>query len=335
VQRYGLDELSGLSAASAQRRAHHAVLHVKIRCSVRDEAILFCENDELVEPADEQGLPVLSAHYDVAALRAHAHLVSDELGKRLQCLQEHRRLRLRFDLELQLGHVLDPPVRHVSEFPGWARSETGFSHREIHVSNRGAHPDSLTNEEASLRTLAITQNITVDGSIEMLGDWFDPQGHGDADNSDLLDELHRQASETDGFVLGRRTFEAFRAYWPNHPNDATGISEYLNRVQKHVVSSTMTDPAWQNSAVISGDPVEQLRGLKELAGQDIVVTGSITLCHTLIEASVVDEYRLFVYPVVQGRGRRLFPDGFECPELRVLEAKAFRSGITYTRYARP
>ncbi|MGH3084734.1 MAG: dihydrofolate reductase family protein [Gaiellaceae bacterium] len=55
----------------------------------------------------------------------------------------------------------------------------------------------------------------------------------------------------------------------------------------------------------------------------------------LIEASVVDEYRLFVHPVVQGRGRRLFPDGFECPELRVLEAKAFRSGITYTRYDRP
>ena len=60
---------------------------------------------------------------------------------------------------------------------------------------------------------------------------------------------------------------------------------------------------------------------------------SITLCHTLIEAGLVDEYRLFVYPTVQGRGRRLFPDGFECPALRLLEAKAFRSGITYSRYA--
>ena len=193
----------------------------------------------------------------------------------------------------------------------------------------------MTDEEAGLRSLAITQNITVDGSIEMLGDWFDPQGQGDANNSDLLDELYRQAGETDGFVLGRRTFEAFRAYWPNQASDATGISEYLNRVQKYVVSSTMADPEWQNSSVISGDPVEKLRGLKQQPGQDIVVTGSITLCHTLIEAGVVDEYRLFVYPVVQGRGRRLFPDGFECPELRLLEAKAFRSGITYSRYATP
>jgi hypothetical protein len=61
--------------------------------------------------------------------------------------------------------------------------------------------------------------------------------------------------------------------------------------------------------------------------------GSITLCHTLIEAALVDEYRLFVYPLVQGRGRRLFPDGFELPRLELLESKAFESGITYSRYA--
>ena len=69
-------------------------------------------------------------------------------------------------------------------------------------------------------------------------------------------------------------------------------------------------------------------------GKTFVVTGSITLCHTLIENGLVDEYRLFVYPLVQGRGRRLFPDGFECPKLRLDETKAFRSGIAYLRYAR-
>jgi dihydrofolate reductase len=184
-----------------------------------------------------------------------------------------------------------------------------------------------------VRTLAVTQNVTVDGSIEMLGDWFDPQGGADVDNSDLLDELHRQDATADGFLVGRHTFEALRGYWPELSDDPTGISDYLNRVQKYVVSSTITDPQWQNSAVLSGDPVEQVRALKEQPGQDIVVTGSITLGHTLIEAGLVDEYRLFVYPVVQGRGRRLFPDGFECPELRLVEAKAFRSGITYSRYA--
>src|SRR5829696_9033127 len=169
----------------------------------------------------------------------------------------------------------------------------------------------------------------------MLGDWFDPQGQANEDNSDLLDELHRQDKRADGFLVGRRTFEDLRAYWPHLSDDSTGISDYLNRVQKYVVSSTMTDPQWQNSTVLSGDPVKEVRALKEQPGQDIVVTGSITLCHTLIEAGLVDEYRLFVYPVVQGGGRRLFPDGFELSELRLLEAKAFRSGIAYLRYARP
>jgi dihydrofolate reductase len=183
-----------------------------------------------------------------------------------------------------------------------------------------------------LRTLAITQNITVDGSIEMLGDWFDPQSQASADNSDLLEELHRHDSSSDAFLAGRQTFEDLRGYWPTASHDGTGITDYLNRVRKYVVSSTMTDPQWENSTILSGDPVEEVRALKQQPGQDITVTGSITLCHTLIAAGLVDEYRLFVYPIVQGRGRRLFPDGVELPKLRLLEAKAFRSGITYSRY---
>jgi dihydrofolate reductase len=188
-------------------------------------------------------------------------------------------------------------------------------------------------QEAALRTLAITQNVTVDGSIEMLSDWFDPQGQADTDNSDLLEELHRQDGEVDGFLVGRRTFEDLRRYWPNQTDDTTGIADYLNQVQKYVITSTMSDPQWQNSTILPGDPAEQVRALKQKPGRDIVVTGSITLCHTLIAAGLVDEYRLFVYPVVQGRGRRLFPDGFELPQLNLLEAKAFRRGITYSRYA--
>ncbi len=184
-----------------------------------------------------------------------------------------------------------------------------------------------------MRTLAVTENTTVDGSIEMLGDWFDPQGQGEADNSDLMEELHRQDSQADGLLLGRRTFEDFRSYWPLQTDDATGVTEYLNEVRKYVVSSTLTEPGWENSTVLSGDPVAAVRALKEQPGQDVVVTGSITLVHALVAAGLVDEYRLFTYPVVQGRGRRLFPDGYEVPRLRLLESTAFRSGITYSRYA--
>lgn len=184
-----------------------------------------------------------------------------------------------------------------------------------------------------MRTLAITQNMTLDGSIEMLGDWFDPRRQADADTADLLEELRRQSAEADGFLVGRQTFEDLRGYWPELTDDTTGITDYLNRVRKYVVSSTLTDPRWQNSTVLTGDPVEQVRGLKEEPGRDVVVTGSIRLCHALIRAGLVDEYRLFVYPVVQGRGRRLFPDGFELPALRLLDARAFRCGVTFSRYA--
>jgi dihydrofolate reductase len=149
-----------------------------------------------------------------------------------------------------------------------------------------------------MRRLVVTQNITLDGSIEMLGDWFDP--HGQGDQSDLREELLRQDSEADGFLVGRRTFTDLRGYWPQQTDDATGVTDYLNQVQN---------------------------------GRDIVCTGSIRLTHALIGAGLVDEYRLFVYPAVQGRGRRLFPDGYEASGLRLLESRALRSGITLQRYA--
>jgi dihydrofolate reductase len=181
-----------------------------------------------------------------------------------------------------------------------------------------------------MRKLVITQNITVDGSIEMLDDWFDPQSQDD----ELLAESHRQDAQADALLVGRRTFEDFRAYWPNQADDATGVTDYLNRVAKYVVSSTTSDPQWQNSTVLDDDPVEQTAALKAQQGRDIVLTGSITLAHTLIAAGLVDEYRLFVYPAVQGRGRRLFPDGTSIRSLRLIEPpKAFRSGITLSKYA--
>ena len=181
-----------------------------------------------------------------------------------------------------------------------------------------------------MRKLVITQNITLDGSIEMLDDWFDPQRQ----DEDLVAESHRQDAQADALLVGRQTFEDFRGYWPKQTDDPTGVTDYLNRVAKYVVSSTMTDPDWQNSTVLSGDAVEEASALKSGPGKDIVLTGSISLAHTLIAGGVVDEYRLFVYPTVQGRGRRLFPDGSTIGRLRMVERpKSFQSGITLLRYA--
>lgn len=183
-----------------------------------------------------------------------------------------------------------------------------------------------------MRKLVITQNITLDGSIEMIGDWFDPQGQGDADVSDLSRELRRQDEDADAILLGRQTFEDFRGYWRDLADDTTGVSDSLNQMQKYVVSSTLTDPDWEPTTVLTGDIPAEVAALKQASGKDIVVTGSITLTHALIESGLVDEYRLFVYPVVQGRGRRLFPDGFELAELELLDSRSFEGGVTLLRY---
>jgi dihydrofolate reductase len=181
-----------------------------------------------------------------------------------------------------------------------------------------------------MRKLVITQNVTLDGSVEMLDEWFDPQLQDD----ELLAESHRQDADSDALLLGRQTFEDFRGYWPNQSNDQTGITDYLNGVHKYVVSTTMTDPKWTNSTVIAEeDPVPRIRELKTAAGKDIVLTGSISLAHTVISAGVVDEYRLFVYPAVQGRGRRLFPDGVTMSTALIEPPRWFPSGVTLLKYA--
>jgi dihydrofolate reductase len=180
-----------------------------------------------------------------------------------------------------------------------------------------------------VRTLAITQNVTADGAVEMLGDWFDPT----AEDRQVTEAMNRFTERQDALLLGRRTFEDFRSFWPKQTDDRTGITDELNRVQKYVVSATMTDPQWQNSTILADDWLARVSELKEQPGGDIGVTGSIRLCHALIAAGVVDEYRLFVYPVVQGRGRRLFPEGFEADRLRVVQVAGFDSGVTLLHYA--
>ncbi|WP_420123835.1 dihydrofolate reductase family protein [Nakamurella sp.] len=182
-----------------------------------------------------------------------------------------------------------------------------------------------------MRTLAVTQNVTLDGAVEMLGDWFDPQaGAADADQAAAARGL---SAACDAILLGRRTFEDFRGYWPRQTDDRTGVTDELNRIRKYVVSGSMTDPQWANSTVLPGDPIEAVAQLKRGPGRDIVVTGSIRLSHALFRAGLVDRIDLWTFPAVQGRGRRLFPDGWTPDRIRLLDARPFRSGVVLTRYA--
>ena len=176
--------------------------------------------------------------------------------------------------------------------------------------------------------IIITQNMTLDGRVEMLDDWFDPQ----AQDEELSAELMRQSANEDVLLLGRQTFEDFRSYWPHQLDDTTGVAAHLDQVEKRVVSTTLTEPAWQNSQIIGEDPLRAVAALREAPGRDAIITGSITLSHALISAQLVDEYRMFTYPVWQGRGRGFFPDGASCARLRLIEARSFASGVVYSAY---
>ncbi len=173
--------------------------------------------------------------------------------------------------------------------------------------------------------LIVTQNITLDGVIEATEGWFQP-GDGD-DQGDILDVMRSYMDAEDAMLLGRRTFEDFRSYWPAQSDDETGIAAKLNAVAKHVVSSTLDDPGWEHS-VVERDLLAAAQALKDAPGDEVVTTGSLSLMAPLIDAGLVDEYRLFVYPVALGHGRRLFDRRVD---LEVLETRSFRTGVTLLR----
>jgi len=181
-----------------------------------------------------------------------------------------------------------------------------------------------------VRKLVVTENISLDGVLD--GDFYLRAGE-DVDNLDIDDALRAQRERADALLLGRRTFEAFRGFWPKQTDNPSGTSQYLNRVAKHVVSTRLkpdADLGWQHSTLVRD--LDGVRALKAQPGADIVCTGSVTLVHALLAADLVDELRLFTYPVVVGEGRRLFRDGADRTQLRLVEARAFRSGVVLLRY---
>lgn len=183
------------------------------------------------------------------------------------------------------------------------------------------------------RDLIVTQNITVDSVIDASGDWFVPSGSEDPEHVAEMREVEEGLRATaDALLVGRLTFEAFRGYWPQQADDTTGVAEYLNQVDKYVVSSTIDEPGWAGTTVLRGNVTDEVTALKRRPGGDIVTTGSITLVHALERAGLVDEYRLFVYPVVLGEGRRLFEGPAGRRGLELVEDHAFASGIVLLRY---
>lgn len=181
-----------------------------------------------------------------------------------------------------------------------------------------------------MRKLVVAENISLDGVIEATDGWFGPAGP--EDDAEMTAKVRQQMAGEDALLLGRQTFEDFRGYWPAQTDDTTGVTTHLYRVTKFVVSRSLREPQWENTEILRGDLADEVQALKEQPGQEIGVTGSITLVHGLIAAGLVDEYRLFLYPVVVGRGRKLFEEGVKVPALELTQVEPYRSGVVLLTY---
>jgi dihydrofolate reductase len=142
--------------------------------------------------------------------------------------------------------------------------------------------------------------------------------------------------EAGGFLLGRRTYEIFAAYWPNASEEEQVVAEPLNTKPKYVASRTLTEPlAWQNSTLLAGDLAEAVATLKQEEGGDLHVIGSTQLVQALIERDLVDEFRLMVDPVILGGGKRIFRDDRSLRPLRLIDGQVTGTGAFLATYAPP
>ncbi len=177
--------------------------------------------------------------------------------------------------------------------------------------------------------LFLWEFLSLDGIIESPEKWIMPY-----ESPEGSDFIKAQNLECDALLLGKKTYEAFITFWPFQTNNEFGFADHLNQIPKYVVSSTLQNADWNNAHVLNGDAVEVVTKLKEqYADKNIGLTGSPTLIYALMQANLIDEFRLMIYPIVLGRGARLFSDGVQT-KLKLVEAKPFSSGVIGLSYQR-
>ena len=168
--------------------------------------------------------------------------------------------------------------------------------------------------------IVVTEYVTLDGVFEEPGQWSGPFFNDEVAKW-KFDELFR----ADAQLLGRKTYEGFAAAWPTY-HDEAGFADRMNGMPKYVVSSTLTEPEWNNTRVISLDDVP---GLSE---DSILVAGSGQLVRALLAQGQVDELRLLVHPLVRGHGPQLFEDGLPTQSFELADMQSFSTGALGLTY---
>jgi dihydrofolate reductase len=189
-------------------------------------------------------------------------------------------------------------------------------------------------KEDHMGRIVVTEFMSLDGVVEAPGGgedfkhggWSFEISRGDEGDKFKLDET----LSSEALLLGRVTYEGFAAAWPTRDGE---FADKFNTMPKYVVSTTLEDPEWNNTTVLKGDVADEVGKLKQKQDGDIVVHGSPRLVQTLIEHDLVDEFRLMVFPVVLGSGKRLFGETSDKKPLRLVDSKVVGDGVTILVYA--
>jgi dihydrofolate reductase len=183
--------------------------------------------------------------------------------------------------------------------------------------------------------IVVTEFMSLDGVVEdpggaedfKHGGWSFEFNRGDDGDKFKLDET----MDTEALLLGRVTYEGFADAWPKREGE---FADKFNNMPKYVVSTTLSDPEWNNSTVISGDIAAEVARIRDEADGDVVVHGSASLVQTLLENDLVDELRLMVFPVVLGDGKRLFGETSDKKGLELADSKVVGDGVAILVYRR-
>jgi dihydrofolate reductase len=195
-------------------------------------------------------------------------------------------------------------------------------------------------EEQTIRKIIVLSFITLDGVMQAPGgpeeDTSGNFRHGGWSAGywdDFMGKVMTEQMENPyDLLLGRKTYEIFAAYWPN-AKDAPG-ADGLNKAKKYVVSTTLRKLDWNNSVLVTGNIPEEIKKLKERNGPELQVHGSSNLIQTLLKHDLVDEFRLKIFPVSIGDGKRLFGEGTIPASFKLLESKTSTTGVIIATYGR-
>jgi dihydrofolate reductase len=190
-----------------------------------------------------------------------------------------------------------------------------------------------SSKRGAMGRIIATEFVSLDGVVEAPGGdedfeyagWSFEIERGEEGNKFKLDET----SESDALLLGRKTYEGFAAAWPSRTGE---FADKFNRMPKYVVSSTVGTPEWSNTTVLRGDLAQEVGRLRERHSGPVVVHGSPTLVQGLLERDLLDELRLMVYPVILGKGKRLFGSTTKKKPMRLRSSKLVGDGVEILIY---